>query len=224
VVVGAGPAGEARVPAGRGPGASPSGADVLDRERPVPFEGVVVRFAIGEIRSGRAPTRQRLAAALVQGSGLPRLRELVGERLTRRADVLRSRAVLLALEDLVRHEPPPVGGDGLRYRLDRIRSGAFELTELDVVDAVRAGELELPDGERLAVERLLGAAGADPRTRLGLAPGATQQEIAQAAAEQLARWRRHAANPLAGVDLRKTADVLVQACERLFVGAAEHNP
>jgi hypothetical protein len=229
-VVGTGPAGEVRaggrrvVEVGRGAGAQASGAAAVDapeREGSVPFERAVVRFAVEEIRSGRAPTRQALAAALVQGSGLPRLRELVAERLTRRADALKSRAVLLALEDLVRHEPPPVGGDGLRYRLDRIRSRAFELTELDAVDAVRAGELDLPDSERRAVERLLGAAGADPRTRLGLAPDATQQDVAQAAAEQLARWQRRAANPLSGVDLRKAADVLVQVCERMLVSARD---
>lgn len=223
VVVGAGPAGEVCgvVPVGPRAGAPSAGADGPDAERPVPLGRAVVELALAEIRSGRAPTREALAAALLQGSGLPRLRELVDERLTRRADALRSRAVLLALEDLVRHEPPPVGGDGLRYRLDRIRSGAFELTELDVVDVVRAGELDLPDGERPAVERLLGAAGSDPRSRLGLGPGTPQQEVSRAAAEQLARWRRHAANPLAGVDLRKVADVLVKTCERLLVGAEQ---
>ncbi|TWF79078.1 histidine kinase/DNA gyrase B/HSP90-like ATPase [Pseudonocardia hierapolitana] len=223
--VGSGPIradGRRAVPAGRGAGAPAfvvPAADVPERERPVPFERAAVRFAVTEIRSGRAPTREALAAALEQGSGLPRLRELMAERLTRRADAVKSRGVLLALEDLVRHEPPPVGGDGLRYRLDRIRSRAFELTELDVVDAVRAGELDLPDSERRAVERLLGAAGADPRTRLGLAPDAAQQEVAHAAAEQLASWQRRAANPLTGVELRKAAAVLVQTCERLIVGS-----
>ena len=227
VVVGTGPVGQIRagrrrtVAIGRGagaPSAVASAADAPERERPVLFERAVVRFAVAEVRSGRAPTRHALAAALVQGSGLPLLCELVAERLTRRADVLKSRAVLLALEDLVLHEPPPVDGDGLRYRLDRIRSRAFELTELDVVDAVRAGELDLPDGERRAVERLLGAAGTDLCTRLGLAPGATGKEVSQAAAAQLARWQRRAANPLAGADLRKVADVLVQACERMLAG------
>jgi hypothetical protein len=216
-------AGRRAVPVGRGGAAQASvapAADAPERERPVPFGGAVVRFAVAEIRSGRAPTRQALAASLLRSSGLPRLREFVEDRLTRRADALKSRAVLLALEDLVRHEPPPVGGDGLRYRLDRIRSGAFELTELDVVDALRAGELDLPDGERPAVERLLGASGTDPRTRLGLVPSATEQDVARVAAEQLARWRRRAANPLARVELRTAADVLVQACERLLAGVA----
>jgi hypothetical protein len=195
---------------------TPAPAKVL----PLPFEPAVVRFAVATIRSGRAPTRQALATALVQGSGLPRLRELVTERLARRADALKARSVLLALEDLVRGDPPPEGDGSLRYRLDRIRSGAHELTEIDVVDALQAGELDLPESERRAAELLLGAAGTDPRSRLGLPQGAGKQEVRQAAAEQLGRWRGRAANPLAGVDVRKAADVLAQACERLLAGAA----
>jgi signal transduction histidine kinase len=187
------------------------------------FGPAVVRLAVQAIRSGRAPTRQALAAALVQRSGVPRLHELVTERLTRRSDVLRARSVLLALEDLVRSEPPK-GGDSLRYRLDRIRSGAHELTELDVVDALRAGELHLPDEERCAAERLLGASGADLRTRLGLAPDTGQQDVLRSAQEQLAHWRRRAANPLAGRGARTVADVLVQTCERLLAEAAERPP
>ncbi|OLT09073.1 hypothetical protein BJF90_44580 [Pseudonocardia sp. CNS-004] len=189
--------------------------DGAEQGRPVPFERAVVRFAVAELRAGRAPTRAALAATLVQVSGLPRLRELVAVRLARRADALRSRAVLLALEGLVRREPPPVGGDVLSYRLDRVRATAFELAELDVVDAVRAGELHVPDGERGDVERLLGAEGTDAATRLGLPPGAPRDDVARAAAEQLAHWRRRAASPLAGPDVRTVADVLVHACERL---------
>jgi hypothetical protein len=81
---------------------------------------------------------------------------------------------------------------------------------------VRAGELDVPAGERDAVERLLGAAGPEPHTRLALSPEAGRPEVLQAAAEQLARWQRHAANPLAGTDLRTVADVLVRTCERLL--------
>ncbi|OZM79322.1 ATP-binding protein [Pseudonocardia sp. MH-G8] len=185
--------------------------------RPVPFGQAVVRFAVAEIRSGRAPSREALAAALVEAGGVPRLRELLAQRLACRAEGLKARAVLMALEDLVRRVPPPAGGEGLRYRLDRTRARAHELAELDVVDALRAGELDVPDAERDTVERLLGAAGTDPRTRLGLVAGATQREVAQAAGEELARWRRLAEHPLPGVDVRRTADVVVRACERVLV-------
>jgi signal transduction histidine kinase len=183
---------------------------------PVPFGPAVVRFAVEAIRSGRARTCQGLAAMLVQHSGLPGLGELVAQRLTPRAAALTARSVLLALEHLVRAEPPPAGGDLLLYRLDRLRSGAHELAELDTVDALRAGELDVPHEERAAIERLLGAAGPDPHTRLALALDAGQQEVLRAAAEQLAHWQRHAANPLAGTDLRTVADVLVRTCERLL--------
>jgi hypothetical protein len=151
------------------------------------------------------------------------LHELVTERLTHRSDALRARSVLLALEDLVRRQRPK-GGDSLRYRLDRIRSGAHELTELDVVDALRAGELHVPDEERRAAERLLGASGADLRTRLGLVPDAGQQEVLRSAQQQLTHWRRRAANPLAGPGARNVADVIVQTCERLLAEAVERPP
>ena len=189
--------------------------------RPLPFAPAAVAFAVAAIRSGRAPTREALAAVLVQGSGLPRLRELVIERLVRRAGGLKARSVLLALEDLVRVAPPPEGGHSLRYQLDRIRAEAHALVEFDVVDALREGKADLPDGERHAAERLLGAAGSDPRTRLGLDRDAGRAEIVAAAAEQLAGWQRRAANPLSGVELRRTADVLLQVCERMLASEGD---
>ena len=204
--------------AGRG---STAPARVAPDARLLPFERPVVEHAVTAIRSGRAPTREVLAAALVERSGVPRVRDLVAERLSRRAEALTARAVLLALEDLVGHEPPPAGGDALRYRLDRIRSGTHELAELDVVDAVLADEVDLPDGERPAVLRLLGCSGAEPATRLGLPPGASREEIREAAAERLAHWRRRAANPLMRPELRKAVDVLVESCEWLVVGGSE---
>jgi hypothetical protein len=183
-----------------------------------PTDPTVVRAAVAAISSRRATTREELVAELVQDSGVPRLGALVDERLTRRADALTARSVLLALEDLARSDPPPAGGDQLRYRLDRIRSGAPELVELDVLDAIRAGELDVPAAQRAAVERLLGAAGPDPHARLGLSPDAPRPEMLRAAGDQLARWQRQAANPLAGPEMRSVTDVLVRTCERLLAG------
>ncbi|MHA6630527.1 ATP-binding protein [Pseudonocardia sichuanensis] len=138
------------------------------------------------------------------------------ERHACREDARTARAVLRALEELVRTDPPHAGAELLRYRLDRIRSGAHELAELDVLDALGAGELQLPDGERRAAERLLGVLGPETPTRLGLAPGSPAPDVRRAATEQLAQWQRHAVNPLAGSDARTAADVLVRTCERLL--------
>ncbi|GAA0920642.1 hypothetical protein GCM10009559_03310 [Pseudonocardia zijingensis] len=191
--------------------------DASEQELLERFGPAVVRAAIASIRSGDAGDRSALAAALLQHSGVLRLRELVDARLACRADTLKARSVLLALETLVRADPPP---PRLLYRLDRIRSAAHELTEVDLVDALRAGELNLPDKQRHEAEQLLGAGGPEPQTRLGLAPDAAVQEVVRSAEEQLRLWKRRAANPGAGNDARTAAGAIVQTCERLLVRAA----
>ncbi len=113
-----------------------------------------------------------------------------------------------------------MGGDGLRYRFDRIRSGTHELTEIDLVDRLRSGELELPDEQRESAERLLGAAG--PRAAGPAGAGARRrhrQEIAMVAAEQLAHWQRLATHPVSSKDVRDVAATVVQTCEQLLAGA-----
>ena len=169
------------------PGRCPAG------HRPDP-----VRPGPDDRRSGRrADPAQRACRGCV---------EQIESRLGQRAEGLKARSALSALEALVRTEPPPAGSDGLRYRFDRIRSGTHELTELDLVDALRSGELRLmPTTSAESAERLLGAAGPDPRTRLALAPDAGSQEIAMVAGEQLAHWQALAAHPVSGKDLRDVA-------------------
>ncbi len=200
----------------RGPAVDPTlEHELLDRLGPAG-----VRLATDLIRSGRAPTSAALAVELTRHSGLPQLVEQIQARLGRRADGLKARSALSALEALVRTEPPPAGADGLRYRFDRIRAGTHELTELDLVDALRSGELDVPDEHREASERLLGAMGPDPRTRLALAPDAGSQEIAMVASEQLVHWQKLSAHPVSGKDLRDVAAVVVLTCEQVLAGAA----
>jgi signal transduction histidine kinase len=182
-----------------------------------------VRTAVELIRCGRAPTSAALASELLDSSGVPRLLELIDARFARRAEAVKARTALLALETLVRDQAPPSGGSALVYRLDRIRSGAHELTEADLVDALRCGALVLPDGEREAAERLLGATGAASRARLGLPADAVPQEVARVAGEQLARWQRLAAHPMSVKDARDVAAVLVQTCEQLLARAARND-
>ncbi|HYH29877.1 MAG TPA: ATP-binding protein [Pseudonocardia sp.] len=152
----------------------------------------------------------------VDRDGVSRLREHVEQAFLRRADALAARSALLALEALVRADPPGDGDARLRYELDRIRGGTHELTEIDLVDALRAGELELADGDRSAAARLLGADGPQPCTRLGLPPDAGAPRVAQAAADELARWQRRAGHPMSTHDLRVVAAALVQTCEQLL--------
>ncbi|MBW0088510.1 histidine kinase [Pseudonocardia sp. KRD-184] len=137
-----------------------------------------------------------------------------------RPDVVEVRRALAALEDLVRSAP--LEGDRthrLRYELDRLRSGAHELAEVDLAATLRAGDLTLPEEVRRSAERLLGAGGAEPRARLGLAEGADAHEVRVAATAELARWQWWAAHPASTGGVRDAAQVVVRTCERLLAEA-----
>jgi signal transduction histidine kinase len=176
------------------------------------------RRALDLVRRGEANTRGELSAALVRDSGLADLQELISSRFVRRADVLRCRSVLAGLDAVLR-AAPPAGDDGqrLHYQLERVRAGAHELREIELLDALRSGDLFLPDEERRAAELLLGADGEDARTRLGLGPDAPLEQMRAEAAEQPARWRNLAAHPMTSTNLRSAAQVLIRTCEQLAV-------
>jgi hypothetical protein len=135
----------------------------------------------------------------------------------RRAEALKARSALRALDVVVRSAP--LGGDRavrLRYQLERILAQTPELTEADLLDELRSGALALSADERQVAEELLGAAGAEPRARLGLASDADSGELHQAAGRQLDRWQRRASHPASPRAVRDAAEVLVRTCEELL--------
>jgi hypothetical protein len=171
------------------------------------------------VRSAEGGTRAELAGALVRHSGLGELQELIGSRFLSRADALRARSVLAGLDALIRATPPTGGERRLYYQLERVRAGAHELRELELLGVLRSGEVHLPDEQRARAERLLGADGDDPRTRLGLAADATAEQVRCAAAAEAARWRQIAAHPVAAAAIWDAAQSLVWTCERLAAEA-----
>jgi hypothetical protein len=176
------------------------------------------RRALRLVRSGDGATRAELAAALVAHSGVADLQDLIASRFTGRADVLRTRSVLAGLEGVLRAAPP--GGDAgrtLRYQLERVRAGAHELREAELLDLLRSGDLPLPDDALRAAELLLGSDGADVRTRLGLHADATVDEVRAAATRQPARWRELASHPMTSSRVREACRVLVRTCEQLVI-------
>jgi signal transduction histidine kinase len=155
------------------------------------------------------------------GDGGPaRLCELVQTRFVARAEVLKARTVVTALAALLRTATACGDRRPLAYELDRIRNGAHELAELDLLDALRAGELVVPDDERGAAERLLGLHGTDLPARLGTGT----EELADTALRQLGRWQQTAAHPTSTADGRRLALLMVQMCERLLASASPPRP
>jgi len=127
-----------------------------------------VRLAVGSVRDGTAPDAAALAAVLRAASGLDDVRDLLLRRFVARAGALQAQRALRAVETLVA-QVPVAGADRLARRCEEVVAGAHDLVELRLLADLRTGELDLRDDTaRDEAERLLGAEGDDPRTRLGL--------------------------------------------------------
>jgi signal transduction histidine kinase len=192
----------------------PSGeqADLVAR-----LGGFGVRLAVELIRDGLVATRAELVEALVGRSGLTGLREVLVHRLVARADLLKARSALRAVDTMLTGLPASdPHREALRYALEQLRAGAHELVELDLLDRLRANPIQLSEQDISELARLLGDQGPDPRRRLGLAADATDDTVRAAAVDQLARWQRLAANPVAPREVREFCLAAVRTCEGLM--------
>jgi hypothetical protein len=161
-------------------------------------------------------TRDDHADQITNVSGLHRLSALLEAWAAGRWDAVAAWSVLVELEQLVRVEPPAQGADQLWWQLERIRATSHELAELDLIEQLRGGWLQVPQADRGVVLRLLGADGADPRTRLGLGADADLDRVRAAAAQQRDRWQQLAAHPASSRALRTLAETAAGTCMQLL--------
>ncbi len=176
-----------------------------------------IRVGLRFIASGGAPDASKLSQAMLRESGLLELRALLDAEFAGRRDLLKGRAALLALQALVRQSPVP-GSDVLDRDLERVRAGAHELAEVRLLNALRAGAVPLTEADAAEAERLLGAAGADLRSRLGLGDDTQEGDVATALSGAIARWQRRAENPVSPRAAVEAAEVVVRTCEGLAAG------
>ncbi|GIG41138.1 dynamin family protein [Cellulomonas phragmiteti] len=193
-----------------------------------------VRLAVGAVRDGSAPDAAALAAVLRGASRLDDVRDLLLHRFVARSGALQAQRALRAVETLVARVPV-AGADRLARRCDEVVAGAHDLVELRLLADLRTGEIDVgDDAARDEAERLLGALGDDPRTRLGLpaaghGAGADEPddpgrqvgaaEVRAAAVAALRSWQRRAAHPFAGPDVRRVTEVLRRTCEGIAAAA-----
>ena len=178
-----------------------------------------VRRACALVGDGTVATASELSASLLRASRLDDLRSLLAAQFTARRDLLKGRAVLLALDSLVQRHPVP-GSEVVDIAVERIQSSAHELVEVRLLNALRSGAVVLRDADLAEAERLLGANGAAGWARLGLAPDADAATTSAALSAALARWHRRAENPLASSAVSQAARVLVRTCEGLAAQVA----
>ena len=179
-----------------------------------------VRLSLALIRGGGAPSATQLARALVDQSGITAFKETLATQFAARADLLKARSALLALDVVLRAHPGP-GGSELATELERILASTHEFTEARTMNALRAGNVPLADDAATEAERLLGGHGGTATARLGLPEASDIATIQAAATEALARWRRRAEHPMATRAAVDAAAVVVRSCEGLLASAGQ---
>ncbi|WP_395725513.1 dynamin family protein [Nakamurella sp.] len=172
-----------------------------------------VRLAVDLIRRGEATSATALSADLTRRSGLNRLRTVLLRQFTDRAKVLKAHSALVSLEAILR-----AGGcdqpDALRAAAEQITASAHAFEEIRLLDQLRAGALRVPADHVEELDRLLGGAGHDPASRLGLVDDAAGTAIAAAALDALDRWQRLAEHPLSA----RTVQVAARGAGRTLEG------
>lgn len=156
-----------------------------------------------------------LCAQLVQRSGMTELREAISRYLVDRADVLKARSLLLALEVVPRSEPRPEAV-ALLAELERIVAGAHDLRELRLLATLHAGQPVFPPELDAEARQLIGGDGVSLPARLGLAEEPTTTGLRYAIIGALRRWREQAENPILDLAARDAAGTVVRSCEGML--------
>ncbi len=175
-----------------------------------------VRLSIAMIRRNVVETSADLADELVNRSGLTELRGILSTLFMDRADVLKARSALLAIERMCVEHPETPGASDLLGAIEQVMAGAHPFNELTTMAAVRSGWVRGRDDDLREVEQLLGAKGTQPAQRLGIDPASTPDQIRDAALAALSRWQRKAENPLTSLDLVTAGRVVIRTLEGLI--------
>jgi hypothetical protein len=177
-----------------------------------------VRQSVELIATGQVRDATGLSGRLMALSGIEALNQMLAQQFGARAEVLKARTALLALEGVFRDSPPPLE---LERQLEEVRAGAHELTEVRLIDALREDPTLFRPEDALGVERLLGAHGTDTHSRLGLAPGSAEALVRGAAFEMLARWQREAEDPISTRETKAAARILMRTCEGMIAAVQQ---
>ncbi|OLF17647.1 hypothetical protein [Actinophytocola xanthii] len=134
-----------------------------------------------------------------------------------RGPVIAARRALVSARELASVLP---ADDPLLWEIDRITAAGHEIAELDLLDDLEHGDNRLLRGAGWGAvadaARLLGAHGADPRSRLGLPTDTTDDALQEAARRAVCRWRAYAGRPGTGGRDRLACEVLARTAEGMI--------
>lgn len=190
----------------------------LEREQLLDRFGLFgVRLSLALLRRNVCESSAELSDELIARSGLNELQTILSTLFMDRAEVLKARSALLAVEKLCAEHPTVEGVPTLLAGIEQIMAGAHPFNELTTMAAVRSGWVKGRAEDLREVERLLGASGTTPWQRLGLEETASPDEVRTAAIEALSRWQRKAENPLTSLDLVTAGRVVIRTLEGLIM-------
>lgn len=152
-----------------------------------------IRIAITILRSGVTDS-VALADELLQRSGLTTLRDVIDQQFAQRSDQLKAHTALLSLRRLVQIHPIWATKQILAD-IDPLLADTHAFEELRVLSQLASRSTTFNDDELVSLRRIIGGAGTDPASRLGLTPE-TLHDGPRAAFAAAQRWRRRAEHPL----------------------------
>jgi hypothetical protein len=180
-----------------------------------------LRLATTLIRAG-ADSRTKLSAELIRRGGLTELRGAIARFFIDRADVLKARSALAALESLVRTVRRP-GSLDLLAAVEQILAGAHDFRELRLLAALRDARLGFPAELATEAYRLVGGGGVGLTARLGLDHDGSTDQLWGAASDALWRWQDRTEDPLLRRAQQQAARVVARSCEGILAELAEGN-
>ena len=177
-----------------------------------------IRLAVVLIRNGfTEPTP--LAHELARRSGLDPLLGVLDRQFQARAEALKARTALVAVEDLLASRPRQ-GTERLAASLERLQANAHEFRELRLLAQLRTTGVELSAELAAEAERVIGGQGTAPHLRLAAAPNAGPEALADAARHCLTRWRAVAESPLTARSAVEACRVVIRSCEGVLAESA----
>ncbi|KDA06405.1 GTP-binding protein [Microbacterium sp. CH12i] len=154
-----------------------------------------VRLATALIRGG-VRSSSELSEQMVQQSGLIELQDFVRAQFQTRAATLKTRGVLLQLQQLLR-EHPRDDLDEIHAGIERVTADAHTLRELALLATARSSGLPLADTDAADAQRIAGAEGTAAHLRLGMSGTSEPDALRAQVAAKIDHWHRVSQAPTA---------------------------
>lgn len=179
-----------------------------------------LRYAVAQLRSGRAATSSELSQLLLGISAIGRVRDLLEGHFAARARALKARSAVQALRaaaDALRAASDPQG-ERMLAAIERLEAGATDLARLRLVHLAMSGAATLSAGDRAEIDRITGES--PPAEALGLEQDSPASTVQAAALQGVEKWRERENRPLSDPATREACELATRIYEQLYAASA----